>query len=301
LTITPTELAAPAQPASPTALDLDEWALRRGQDLREDSERLQALDLDDHAIADFHGAAFLPDPQLLPECTDELRHQFVQQLLETPDYQSLHTSTMLNAAAAEIATAAFAEQFAELRKDEPKHEDATEREMATLRAVGKALDKASEEVEECREAAAALGLGPCGAGSNDAQAVAALFKRVRGNTTLRRICELAGRYRRVAQSKQRRKATHGLDDMVGVILDGDLGRLLPQDLAKLALPEFEDDIFRRLVEGQCMSREYRATEPVGKGPVVVVVDESGSMQGDKVHTAKALALALAWVARQQHR
>ena len=31
------------------------------------------------------------------------------------------------------------------------------------------------------------------------------------------------------------------------------------------------------------------------------VDESGSMEGEKAHTAKALALALAWVARRQRR
>ena len=57
----------------------------------------------------------------------------------------------------------------------------------------------------------------------------ALFKRVRSDPTLRRICELAGRYRRVAQSRQRRKTTHGLDDVVGVVMDADLGRLLPQE------------------------------------------------------------------------
>ena len=173
--------------------------------------------------------------------------------------------------------------------------------MATLRAVGRALGEASKEVEECREAAAALGLGPGAPGSNDPGAVAALYRRVRDSPTLRRICELAGRYRRVAQSKQRRKVSHGLDDVVGVVPDGDLGRLLPHELAKLALPEFEDDTLRRLVERQVQCREYRATEPVARGPILVSVDESGSMEGDKAHTAKALALALAWVARQQRR
>jgi uncharacterized protein with von Willebrand factor type A (vWA) domain len=102
-------------------------------------------------------------------------------------------------------------------------------------------------------------------------------------------------------SKQRQKATHGLDDMVGVTLDGDLGRLLPVELAKLAIPELELDTLRRIVERQAMCRDYRGFEPVAKGPVIVVVDESGSMQGQKVHTAKALALALAWVARHQKR
>ena len=174
-------------------------------------------------------------------------------------------------------------------------------EIAVLKHVSKALTEASKEVEEAKDAAAALGMGPGAPGSNDPKAIAALYKRVRSDPTLRRICELAGRYRRVAQSKQRRKTTHGLDDVVGVVLDADLGRLLPHELAKLAIPEFEDDILRRLVERQVMCREYHATEPVAKGPILISVDESGSMAGEKAHTAKALALALAWIARQQRR
>jgi len=54
-------------------------------------------------------------------------------------------------------------------------------------------------------------------------------------------------------------------------------------------------------EHQALCREHHAVEPAGKGPVIAVVDESGSMQGAKAETAKALALALAWVARRQRR
>ena len=127
------------------------------------------------------------------------------------------------------------------------------------------------------------------------------FRRVRSHPTLRRICEQAGRFRRVAQSKQRLKVAHGQDDLIGVAPGGDLGRLLPHELAKLALPELELDTLRRLAERQCLCREYQTVEPVGKGPFIVVIDESGSMAGEKVETAKALALALAWVARRQRR
>ena len=59
--------------------------------------------------------------------------------------------------------------------------------------------------------------------------------------------------------------------------------------------------FRRIAERQALCREHHGVEPVGKGPVIVCLDESGSMAGEKIHTAKALALALAWVARQQRR
>jgi uncharacterized protein with von Willebrand factor type A (vWA) domain len=97
------------------------------------------------------------------------------------------------------------------------------------------------------------------------------------------------------------KAVHGLDDVVGVEPGGDIGRLLPVELARLVLPELELDTLRRIAERQAACREHHAVEPVGKGPVIIALDESGSMEGAKIHTAKALALALAWVARQQRR
>jgi len=138
-------------------------------------------------------------------------------------------------------------------------------------------------------------------GSNDTRAIAKLFQRVRSEPGLRRICELAGRFRRVAQSKQRWKVTHGLDDVVGVEPGGDISRLLPIELAQLTVQELELDTLRRIVERQALCREHHATEPVGKGPIIVAIDESGSMQGEKAHTAKALGLALAWIARHQKR
>jgi uncharacterized protein with von Willebrand factor type A (vWA) domain len=105
----------------------------------------------------------------------------------------------------------------------------------------------------------------------------------------------------VAQSKQRQKVTHGLDDVVGVEPGGDVGRLLPSELVKLMVPELELDTLRRIVERQALCREHHAVEPAGKGPIIVVTDESGSMEGPRAHTAKALALALAWIARRQKR
>jgi uncharacterized protein with von Willebrand factor type A (vWA) domain len=289
-----------------TALAVDEWGLRRGRELVAASERWQSLALGDHAAADFFAAAFDPDPHLHDSCMDARRHAFVRQLLETPEYRQLHAATRLDDTAAEIAATHFATQFADLNNPTDDaaasaSPDGMEEEMAVLRVVGKAVAAAQEEVGAFHEASSAFGMGPGGAGTSDPTTVAALFKRVRSDPALRRICELAGRFRRVAQSKQRRKTVHGLDDVVGVEPGGDLARLLPHELAKLAVPELELDTLRRLVERQTLCREYHATEPVGKGPIIVTIDESGSMAGEKVHTAKALALALAWIARQQER
>ena len=45
LSVTPTELTTPSGPASPTALRLDGWGLRRGEELLAESERLKGLGL----------------------------------------------------------------------------------------------------------------------------------------------------------------------------------------------------------------------------------------------------------------
>ena len=300
--VAPVDPGPPAD-AGPTALEVDAWGLRRGRDLVAESDRLRAAGADAFAAADFFCAAFDPDPRLRPGCADPRRHRFVAQLLDTPDYRALHAATRLDDTAAGIAAAHFAEQFAALTADPAAGAAAGDPggEVAVLRAVGKAVAAAGAEVGELHEAAAALGLGPGGPGSNDPAAVAAVFRRVRGDPALRRVCELAGRYRRVAQSAQRRKATHGLDDVVGVELGGDVGRVLPAGLAGLLVPDLELDTLRRIAERQAPCREHHAVEPVGKGPVIVALDESGSMGGEKIHTAKALALALAWVARRQRR
>ena len=294
--------------ASPTALAMDAWGLRRGRELVAESERLKRAGTDAVAAADFFTAAFDPDPVLVEVCTDPKRHYFVKHLLDTPAYRALHAVTRLDDTAATIAAAHFAEQFARLESEdntangaEPAAGDALAAEVAALKAVGRAVESAEAEVTACREAAAAVGLGPGEPGGNDPKAVAAVFRRVRSDPTLKAICERAGRFRRVAQSTQRQKVTHGLDDVVGVEAGGDVGRLLPAELVRLADPGLELEALRRVAERQALCREHHAMEPVGKGPVLVCLDESGSMGGDRIHTAKALALALAWVARRQRR
>ncbi len=302
-----------AGPKSPTALEIDEWGLRRGRDLVAESERLRNAGADAFAAADFFSAAFEPAPKLLESCADPRRHQFLAQMLGTPEYRALQAETRLDDTAAAIAAGHFAEQFAKLKKEDTEaasggsvptesgNECELEREMAALRAVGKAVVEAGKEVSELKDAVTALGLGPGQPGGNDPRAIAELYRRVRNDSGLRRISELAGRFRRVAQSKQRQKVSHGLDDIVGVEPGGDIGRLLPYELGKLVVPELELDALRRIVERDALCREHHAVEPVGKGPILISVDESGSMEGAKAHTAKALALALAWVARQQRR
>lgn len=308
---------AAAAALNPTALLLDRWSLSKGRELLNDIESGFSDVLDDgpreaanEAAADFFASAFLPEPELAPASSAELRRRMLDQTFQTPEYQELHAATRLDAAASEIAALSFAQSYVALVKSEAEAEEQAcksgkprpeaARDMAALRAGGRAVKRAAKDVEEYHEAAGGLSDGG-GPGALDPKRSAALFRRVRSDAGLRRICALAGRFRRVAAARQRQKTNHGTDDVVGVTLGDDLARLLPVELAQLADDDLELPTLRRLVERQTMVRDLRAVEPVGKGPIVVCVDESGSMSGDKVYSAKALGLALAWVARRQNR
>lgn len=293
---------------SHSALVLDDWDVSRGQLCLERIPAMHGLSLE--AAADFHAAAYKYEPELTEACFDARRREFLETLMQTPEYRSLRTSTLLNEVASEMAASEFTKQWMKLvEKDQcrkpgkSKERDAAKASSDLMGCVAGALAGATEAVGEYEEAMNCIGLGGDGAKETqmDPQQVAKLYKRIRGNNMIKRICELAGRYRRLAQSKQRNKVTHGYDDTVGVVMDGDVGRLLPVELSRLADPDFEMDAMRRIVERQAQCREYKGIESVGKGPVIVVVDESGSMSGEPVCNAKAFALAMAWIARKQNR
>jgi uncharacterized protein with von Willebrand factor type A (vWA) domain len=57
----------------------------------------------------------------------------------------------------------------------------------------------------------------------------------------------------------------------------------------------------KLAERRVMSYKRLRREPMAMGPIVVSVDESGSMYGERIAAAKGLALAMASIARAQKR
>ena len=290
--------------ASLSALKLDQWSLRKGNELLVESPRLRKLNLTSVAVADLHAAAFLPNPELEDSCSDPLRRGFIQELINTPAYQSLHESTKLNTVAAEIAACSFAEQFhlLEARAPDPSQPSKPEGlDVAVIAAASRASKDAADGVAELESVTQAMGMGPGEPGSSDVNAIASAFKTARSNKALMRICALAGRYKQLAQGLHKARSKNGFDEVVGLESGGDISRLVPTELMRMCVPELELDLMRRLVERQCLCREFEAIEKVGLGPIVIVIDESGSMIGSRNESAKAIALTLASIARKQGR
>lgn len=290
--------------ASLTALKLDQWSLRKGNELLAESPRLRKLNLSSACVSDLLGAAFLPEPLLEDACSDPLRKQFVEELINTPAYQSLHESTKLNTVAAEIAAISFGEQFSALAarvETSPQPSKPEGLDVAVIAAASRASKDAADGVAELESVAQAFGLGKGEPGSSDVNAIASAFKAAKSNKALMRICALAGKFRQLAQGLHKARSKNGFDEITGLESGGDISRLVPSEMMKLGIPELEIDFLRRFAERQCLCREFESTEKVGLGPTVIVIDESGSMVGHRNESAKAIALTLAWIARRQGR
>lgn len=186
-----------------------------------------------------------------------------------------------------------------------------EEDDALRRSARVACGRASAAIEQLREALEGLehvAFGPApgtGRGADgapgDGQQVRSLAARLRDDARLRRIAQLAGRFRRVAGAKRRSRTRHGADEVVDVEQGADLGRLLPLELVQLVHPRTKLLAMRNLLERQSLQYRLEGTETLGRGPLVVAVDKSGSMDGERDIWATAVALALLDVAQAEGR
>jgi len=173
------------------------------------------------------------------------------------------------------------------------------------RSIRVGCGKATEVVEQLRDALDGLeyvGFGASPPGTpGSGETARSLAARLRDDARLRRIAQLAGRFRRIAGGKRRSRVRHGADEMVDIEQGADMGRLLPLELAQLVHPRTRLLTLRNMVELLCLQYRLEGKETLGKGPLVVALDKSGSMEGDKDIWATAVALALLDVAQHERR
>lgn len=115
---------------------------------------------------------------------------------------------------------------------------------------------------------------------------------------LARFAELIGRFRTLSHAQRARRVEHARGEYVGVALGDDLGGLVPEELANLAVPGLRAAFLARYVEAQLMVYDQRGEEHQAQGSIIACIDCSSSMRFFDEHGisgeayAKAMALAL---------
>ncbi len=180
---------------------------------------------------------------------------------------------------------------------------------ASLRRAARAARDAVQDAEAGLEGLATpMGLSSPGksvvanTGPANLKAIRAVHTRLDSSPRLKRICELAGRLERIAASKARSRVKPGVGEVHGIDLGADLARLLPSELVALRHPHLRLALLARLLQRRALCYGMQGREPQGRGPIVLLIDESGSMKaGGKDIWAKAVCLALLSTATRQKR
>lgn len=129
-----------------------------------------------------------------------------------------------------------------------------------------------------------------------------LMERLLQSKHLRELSALAGNAVAILRRKRASRVMHDASEIVGVKLGGDLEHVLPSELALLSRPRLRRLLRVRLVERTYATHEFRPRTELGRGPLVVCIDTSGSMQdGFRENWAKAVAIALYTQARYERR
>ncbi len=198
-------------------------------------------------------------------------------------------------------------------------EEAEAREDAVRRAARPGLRQVEEEIEAITAAMRAYtggyapGYGDASDGSQGGRVLAtreklALATRVGRSRRLQQIAAICGRFTRIALEVQKTKVRHPPTEIAAIGMGRDLVDVLPSEFAPLADPALEDIFYYRYAMGQLLQYHLIGYESQGQGPIIVALDNSGSMSApcgrgglSKEIWSKGVTMALLAIARLQRR
>lgn len=177
---------------------------------------------------------------------------------------------------------------------------------AVKAAFRSAVNTALQELVMANDFAGGWGMEPGQISKVPAKDRMELMKRIVRSPKVRELNKLLGRFKRLAFQRRYTRVTTEPQEVVDVTVGDDLARVLPTELAALTIPEREDEFYAKYVQKRLLCYEMRGRETFGRGPIIICVDNSGSMSmGDGGITremwAKALALAMAEIALKDRR
>ena len=271
---------AACREALPLLADRIIRALRKG-DRVVASELIQASEAaqDEQALSD--RLAELENLENLPEGT-----------FEPSDGGDLKASLKREIRALRKKTADAAESQARIASDLPL--DLDNEIEGQVRAL-------PEQLEALDEQAKSLGLNVPSSGRVGAEQRLALGEKLLASRKLQLLAKLTGAFREVAFESRRRRIQRAPQALHAVQTGQDLARLLPSELLGIRKNPRGRHLewLRRYAESALLQYDLRA--PASRGPMVVCVDGSGSMQGSKELWAKAVSLTLMEIARRERR
>lgn len=239
---------------------------------------------------------------LVQQNIDEARNaKELAEQADTAEDISQEVTEMLEQTAERMASQARAEDTRLRRLAKQLDQDLSQVQTETHNRFLKEAITVAQNLDDATQEAESWGLAVGGGHQSSPGRQIELGKRLAGNDKLKKLAKMVGRMKHQALALRRKNFERTSDEVFEVGIGSELSRLLPHELVSLQHPLLRQDFIRRFVDNELLQYDLRGVEAQGRGPLIVCLDGSSSMQGDKEVWAKALTLTLIEIARRERR
>jgi uncharacterized protein with von Willebrand factor type A (vWA) domain len=127
------------------------------------------------------------------------------------------------------------------------------------------------------------------------------IEKIRKSRKLTKLTDIIGKFKDMAIAEQKKKTKYGAVEIKSVTTGQRIEDVLPSDRMNLANEITKKDFYRRMTDNQLLVYSKESTNSKNKGPIIMCIDTSGSMEGDREMWSKALAVGVVEVAQLQKR
>lgn len=163
------------------------------------------------------------------------------------------------------------------------------------------INTATSEVQQVSQYVQAWGLGQGSDIKVPFGIKRSALEKIRNSEYLKKFTDMIGKYKECAVEEQKKKIRNSAIEIKSVKVGDKIEDALPSDKLNLCNEVTKKDFYRRMTQGQLMSYDKESQKQKNKGPIIVCIDQSGSMHGEKDMWAKALAVGILEVAQLQKR
>lgn len=177
-------------------------------------------------------------------------------------------------------------------------------------AVAAAADAATAAVGEARVALngvlPGLGSRPPEFGAEDPGRMR-LVERLRADRRLQQVLRVAGRIHRIADRVRQQRTAEVRSEVVDLEQGGDVAQILASQLVGLVEPDLELLTLAGIADRSLLQYRLEGQERIGRGPIVALLDVSGSMEAkmadglDRIGWAAAIGIATVRAGVEQRR
>jgi uncharacterized protein with von Willebrand factor type A (vWA) domain len=196
---------------------------------------------------------------------------------------------------------ARAQQIAEQLMGKPGSADANAKQTQLKRIAQAAATAANAEIKEVSNLLQSWGVDPAELSQGSAAQALEVVKRMKQSEAFKKFKDLLGRLRHIAARKAKSNAMREGRFVPKTEYGRDITRAQTDQLVALVHPALRYKGLQSWMRGELRLKGRKFKRALGKGPVVVCEDASGSMDGTKQQWAKAVILALAYYAKLKHR